>query len=83
MKIKRKIKLGQYVKDEITGFEGVAVSITEWMNGCRRIGIQSKEMHEGKPIEIEWVDEKQVAKVKPGRIKQVAATGGPRQDPKR
>lgn len=34
------IKLGQKVKDYITGFEGIATSRTEYMYGCARITVE-------------------------------------------
>jgi predicted YcjX-like family ATPase len=37
-----RIKLGQEVKDRITGFQGIVVSITDFLNGCKRPGVQSK-----------------------------------------
>jgi len=36
------IKLGQKVRDVVTGFEGVADCRMEWMNGCVRISVQPK-----------------------------------------
>jgi len=51
------IKLGNEVKDPITGFIGIAVAKTEWLWGCIRIGIESKLDKDGKIIEIQWFDE--------------------------
>lgn len=51
------IKLGQKVRDTITGLEGIAIGITEWMYGCRRVIIQPQELREGKPLEAYTVDE--------------------------
>jgi len=36
----RKVKLGMEVKDKVTGYQGIAVSITEHLQGCRRVEIQ-------------------------------------------
>ena len=33
------VPLGAHVKDTVTGFEGIVESRTEWLNGCRRIGV--------------------------------------------
>jgi hypothetical protein len=79
----REIELGDIVRDTITGFEGVAVATTEWLNGCRRISIQPQKLHDGKPIESDWFDETQVAVVKKSRKRELAKTGGPRPDPRR
>lgn len=34
--------LGSYVRDKITKFEGIAVSYTQFLTGCNRIGVQPK-----------------------------------------
>ncbi len=87
------IKLGARYRDTITELEGVAVGKTEWLNGCARIGIQPTGLHEGKPIDVYWVDFQQAelvnddekAGIEPEKVMEAAAVrpGGPRQDPKR
>ena len=55
-----KIKLGDFVQDTITKYEGVVVGITNWLNGCARIGIQNKTKRDTRtnlPVDIYWVDE--------------------------
>ena len=32
--------LGDEVKDTITGFKGIVVARTEWLNGCARVTVQ-------------------------------------------
>jgi hypothetical protein len=54
------VELGQTVKDAITGYEGVAVSITTYLHGCNRIRVQSREMKDGKPVEDQVFDEQQL-----------------------
>jgi hypothetical protein len=82
----RSVKVGDIVKDDITGFEGVAVGISEWLNQCRRICVQSQQLSsDGIPTEPQWFDEPQVkivtAAAKPK--KQPALTGGPQKNPTR
>jgi len=36
----KKIKLGDKVKDTITGIQGIAIGRTTWLTGCDRITIQ-------------------------------------------
>lgn len=36
------VKLGQEVKDRVTGFKGIAVVMMEFLNGCRRVEVQPK-----------------------------------------
>ncbi|HEC64169.1 MAG TPA: hypothetical protein ENI23_02615 [bacterium] len=52
-----KIKLGQEVKDKITGYTGIAVSRTHFFQGCDRIGVQLREVVENKTIDPETFDE--------------------------
>ena len=35
-----KIKLGDEVKDEVSGFQGIAISEHKYLEGCNRIGVQ-------------------------------------------
>lgn len=68
------IQLGDKVKDPITGCTGVAVSRTQWLYGCTRIGVQARKRKDGTIPEVEWFDEPQLAKVAPGKNKK---PGGP------
>jgi hypothetical protein len=53
----KKVKLGDKVQDRITGYKGICTGILTYLNGCRRIGIQSKEVDKGLPVDAYWVDE--------------------------
>lgn len=82
------VLLGDIVKDNITGFEGVAVSVTQWLAGCRRIGVQPRELRDGKPIEALSFDEPQLTIVERAPAAFIptpepAVTGGPRPEPQR
>jgi len=80
------IKLGDKVRDTITGFTGVVVGITNWLNGCTRYGIQHEKLKDGKPLDIEWFDDSQVVSVKSRNVRMRITTepiGGPMPDPKR
>jgi hypothetical protein len=77
-------KVGDTVHDTITGFEGVVVCRSEWLNGCVRLTVQPRKLHEGKPIDSQTFDVEQLEPVEPAlRWKtpnQVrAATGGDRE----
>jgi hypothetical protein len=84
------IQLGDKVKDRVTGFTGIVISRTEWLNGCIRIGIQPQELKDGKSIEAEWYDAQQVEILESGAIvltpqtnpEPAAKKGGPQRDPK-
>lgn len=49
-------KLGDEVKDTITGLKGVVVSRIEYKNGCIQNGVQRKILKDGEIPEIEYVD---------------------------
>ncbi len=66
------IRLGDRVKDKITGFTGVVTGITTWLNGCVRMGIQGTPLKNGLPLATEWIDEAQLKLVKAGIINVVA-----------
>ncbi len=53
------MKLGDNVTDSITGFAGIAVSRTEYLYGCVRLGVESCELKDGKPI-LEFFDERRL-----------------------
>ena len=82
------IQLGSKVRDNITGFQGIAISRVIFLNGCERICIQPQELHEGKPIESQYFDIQQVELVEEKKIEAkpesiARKTGGPEQNPTR
>jgi hypothetical protein len=78
------VQLGDRVKDSITGFAGTAVSRTEFITGCIRIGVQPDVGKDGKLPEGQGFDEPMLIvtqKAKPKVVAKAAATketGGPR-----
>lgn len=73
------INLGDEAKDTITGFTGIVIAITEWLNGCQRLSIQPKELREGKPIDNHVFDVEQLEFVQSLRKPEpVRRTGGDR-----
>lgn len=78
------INLGDKAKDMVTGFEGICVARTEWLNGCTRITLQSDKLKEGVPGDNYTFDEPQLRLVKAGAVKPGPKdTGGPIPTPKR
>jgi len=77
------IALGDDVKDDITGLKGTVIAITEWLNGCRRVCVQPKNLHEGKPVEAITLDAEQVSLVKAHKPVATKPTGGPSISPAR
>ena len=75
---KQKVKLGDKVRDSITNYEGVCTSITNFLNGCRRIGIQGDKLDRNNlPVDVYVVDETTVEVIKKQAKKSVQQeTGG-------
>lgn len=78
------IKLGSFVKDQITTVEGVAVSRLEYLNGCVRYEVQPQELKDGKPVSSTWVDYQQLEVIHEAKTEDVKdRPGGPRDNPPR
>lgn len=71
------LKLGDKARDKISGFSGIVVAITEWLNGCLRITIQPQELKDGKPIDNHTFDAEQVEVVEPVNVAPSKPHGGP------
>lgn len=78
-----KFSLGDKVKDNITGFIGIIVGRTEWLNGCIRYSLQPIKLKDGAPQETQAFDEDQLELVTAKKKAVVKRTGGDRKDPKR
>ena len=53
-------KLGDRVKDKVTGFKGVVVAAHNYLNGCTRLTVQPKLSKDGKMPQTECFDEPQL-----------------------
>lgn len=54
------MKLGDKVRDTISGFEGTAIARVEYLNSCPRICIQGRVSDPSKAASAEYFDEAQV-----------------------
>lgn len=77
------IKLGDVVRDKITGFNGVVIVAADYLNGCHRVCVQPRELREGKIVEAEYFDVEQVERVEEEGAPRLARTGGPCPAPRR
>ncbi len=78
------IKLGEKVKDKISGFEGIACARSEYLNGCKRILIEpTKLKDDGSTIEGVWFDDQQIELIGPGINAETKPSGGPQVTPRR
>jgi hypothetical protein len=72
------IKLGDKVRDKVSGFVGIATSKTEFMNGCIQYDIIPKVGKDNKPVEglsIDIINLEVIKRAKP-KIEE-DETGGP------
>jgi hypothetical protein len=73
------VELGRKYRDVVTGFEGVAASKTEYLNGCRRIGLERLNDKGDEVISLVF-DEPNLEKLPGSNVRAVfqgAETGGP------
>lgn len=59
-----KFRLGEKVKDTVTGFKGTVISRIEYLNGCLQYCIDPKVGKEGKMEKSHYIDEGQLEPVK-------------------
>ena len=72
------IKLGQRVRDEITGFEGIATARAEYRNGCISYCVQPTELEKGQMIEGQYIDVGQLIIISDEHVERPPGhTGGP------
>lgn len=79
----QEIQLGDLVRDSITGFHGIVIARTEWLNGCWRIVVQPQELRDGKPIDALTFDVEQLELLEARGHRSKKETGGPWPDPVR
>ena len=78
-----KVKLGQIVRDRLTGYEGTVIAITNWLYGCTRITVQAEELKDGKPVDSHTFDEPAAILVKENFAEPARPAHGDRQSIKR
>ena len=72
------IKLGDKVKDSISGFEGIVTGRAEYLYGCVRVLVQPESLQDdGKLAEDTWIDEQRLDEYSKAKV------GGPQNDPPR
>lgn len=72
-----RIELGEEAKDIVSGFQGVCIARTEWLNGCTRVTLQPKVGKDGKLPDNGTFDEPQLKRVGKGVGPGPKDTGGP------
>ena len=73
------IKLGQKVRDAVTGFEGIATSKVEYINGCVQFGVQPAS-NDGKFPDSVYIDHQRLQVVGEPIAMPSSDTGGVMRD---
>jgi FAD synthase len=74
--MEQEIKLGMKVRDKVSGFEGIAITRVEFLNGCVQIGVKPKINKDGKMEEAHHIDIQQLEVVGTGVNTKPQKTGG-------
>ena len=74
------IKLGDKVRDKITGFEGVATAKVEYLTGCIQFCVKPKVTEEGKMPTGEYIDDIQLEVIGDSLDVEQEPNGGPMPD---
>ncbi len=67
--MKHKFRLGQRLRDTVTGLEGIATARLEYLNGCMQYCISPSVDKDGKRVEGWYVDDQQLICVGDGIAK--------------
>lgn len=76
-----RVELGDRVRDKVSGFGGIVTSLTYWLNGCVRVGIEAEDLDNGKVRDSYSIDEAQVSILLKGAVTPYTAAatpGGPK-----
>jgi hypothetical protein len=79
-KEKSMIKLGQKVKDKVTGFTGIATSKVEYLNGCVQFCVKPEMVKPGEMPEGVYLDDMQLEVIGDGVAIPTEPDGGPMPD---
>lgn len=74
MKLKTDVRLGERYRDPLTGFEGVATSVTFYLHACERVALEF--IKDGK-VGYEAFDAARLVHIGSGAQPRTTRTGGP------
>lgn len=82
------MKLGDLMKDRVTGFEGVATGVADYLTGCRQWLLSSQKLKPDGDAIAMWIDEIRLEVTHAGVISLPASAiashpGGPSSGPSR
>lgn len=75
------MKLGDKVRDRITGYEGVVTGKAEYITGCKQLLVTSQQLKTDGDSTAQWIDEVRLTMVAPDIIPMLHAAGGPSDGP--
>jgi hypothetical protein len=52
----RQFDVGDPCEDKVTGYQGTIVAVARYLDGCTTVGVQSRALHEGRPVKWFWFD---------------------------
>ncbi len=83
--LKSEIKLGQRVKDMVTGLKGIATAHIEYLNGCHQLAVRPEKLKDGETLPSEYIDIEQLDIIdaglnKPKRKYKATGTAGVKSD---
>lgn len=70
------MKLGEIVKDRITGFSGTITGKCEYLTGCTQYLLQPNIDKDGKYVDGHWMDEDRLEAVKAEPVMHQVSTKG-------
>jgi hypothetical protein len=74
------IKLGQQVKDKVTGFTGIATARVEYLSGCVQFCVRPEMVKPGEMPDGQYIDDMQLDVIGDGVFIPVDPDGGPMPD---
>jgi len=63
------IDLGDKVRCKVDGFEGIATSRVEYLNGCVQYGVRPNVDKDGKRVDVSYIDIEELEVVEPEKNK--------------
>lgn len=72
-----KYKIGEKVKDKLSGFDGVVESQIQWINGCQSYWVDSVKLVDGKPATATFLETQLESKNKVVELENSGKVGGP------
>lgn len=75
------VELGSKIKDEVTGFKGIATARCEYMNGCIQYEITPTQLKDGVPQKVYWIDKQRIILLIKKESSEKKRPGGPANHP--